>query len=457
MKIALISTYELGRQPFGLASPAGWLTRRGHEVVCLDLSREAADESAIRDAALIGFYVPMHTAARLTLELMEPVRKMNPRAQVCVFGLYAPMNEQSFRKAGAHSVLDAEFEEDLARLADRVSNGQIAGGPRFDGAAKEKALPRLKFEETDRSTLPALRKYAHLVMPDGMHRTTGYTEASRGCKHVCRHCPIVPVYDGQFRVVQADIVLEDIRQQVRAGAQHITFGDPDFFNGLTHGMRIAEKLHEEFPELTYDATIKIEHLKKHPKQLERLRDTGCAFVTSAVESLDDQVLAKLEKGHTRRDFIEVLEQCRNIGLGLQPTFVAFTPWTTAEGYLDLLETIADLDLAEIVAPIQLGIRLLIPNGSRLLELEEIRRIAEPFDERSLVYPWRHEDPAMDALAEAVQHAVTNAEKQKLSRRESFESIWQLAREALSAPATPLHLPVLRDRATIPYLNEPWYC
>lgn len=457
MKIALISTYELGRQPFGLASPAGWLARRGHDVVCLDVSREAADERAIREAGLIGFYVPMHTAARLTLESMEPVRKLNSRAHICVFGLYAPMNEQSFRRAGAHSVLDAEFEEELARLADSLSSGQVAGGAGFGGAARGKALPRLRFEKPDRSVLPALRKYAHLVMPGGMHRTTGYTEASRGCKHVCRHCPIVPVYDGQFRVVQADIVLEDIRQQVRAGAQHITFGDPDFFNGLTHGLRIVEKLHEEFPELTYDATIKIEHLKKHRKQLKRLRETGCAFVTSAVESLDDQVLAKLEKGHTRRDFVEALEQCRKVGLGFQPTFVAFTPWTTAKSYLDLLRTIAELDLAETVAPIQLGIRLLIPNGSRLLELEEIRRIAEPFDERALVYPWRHEEPRMDALAEAVQRAATNAESRTLSRRESFETIWDLAQEALSAPAAPLHLPVLRDRATIPYLNEPWYC
>lgn len=457
MKIALISTYELGRQPFGLASPAGWLTRRGHEVVCMDVSREAAEESTILEAALIGFYVPMHTAARLTLELMEAVRRINPGAHICVFGLYAPMNEQSFRKAGAQSVLGAEFEESLAQLAEEIPSGQVGGSSLIEGAARGKALPRLLFERPDRSTLPAPRKYAHLVMPDGTHRTTGYTEASRGCKHVCRHCPVVPVYEGQFRVVNADVVLEDIRQQVRAGAQHITLGDPDFFNGIAHALRIVERMHGEFPELTYDATIKIEHLKKHREQLEKLRETGCAFVTSAVESLDDAVLEKLEKGHTRRDFLEVLEDCRKIGLGLQPTFVAFTPWTTAESYLNLLRTLAELDLVETVAPIQLGIRLLIPNGSRLLELDEIQHIAEAFDERGLVHPWRHEDARMDALAEGVQEKVASAEKENLSRQGIFESIWKLAHEALSAPAVPLNLLVRRNRATIPYLNEPWYC
>jgi len=458
VKIALISTYELGRQPFGLASPAGWLTRRGHEARCLDLSREAADEEAIRGAGLIGFYVPMHTAARLTLELMEPVRRMNPRAHVCVFGLYAPMNEQSFQRAGANSALGAEFEESLAKLADDIAGGHVvAGHLPFGNGANGKTLPRMKFERPERSTLPALRKYAHLMMPDGTHRITGYTEASRGCKHVCRHCPIVPVYGGQFRVVDADVVLEDIRQQVRAGAEHVTFGDPDFFNGVTHATRIVERVHEEFPELTYDATIKIEHLKKHRKYLAMLRETGCAFVTSAVESVDDAVLEKLEKGHTRSDFLEVLEECRKTGLGLQPTFVAFTPWTTVESYLDLLRTLAELDLTEAVAPIQLGIRLLIPLKSRLLELEEIREIVQPFDERALVYPWKHGDARMDALAEAVQDEVANAEKEKLSRREIFESVWKMAHEALGAPDAALQMPALRDRATIPYLNEPWYC
>jgi len=222
-------------------------------------------------------------------------------------------------------------------------------------------------------------------------------------------------------------------------------------------MRIVERVHEEFPELTYDATIKVEHLKKHRKHLASLRETGCAFVTSAVESVDDAVLEKLEKGHTRKDFLEVLEECRKAGLGLQPTFVAFTPWTTAESYLDLLRTLAELDLAEAVAPIQLGIRLLIPRGSRLLELEEIRRVAERFDEKALVYPWKHDDARMDELAEAVQEAAANGERQKLSRRAIFERVWKMAQEALDASGAAVQMPVLRDRATIPYQNEPWYC
>ena len=48
-------------------------------------------------------------------------------------------------------------------------------------------------------------------------------------------------------MVQREIVLADIRQQVAAGAQHITFGDPDFFNGPGHAIAIVEALARGIP------------------------------------------------------------------------------------------------------------------------------------------------------------------------------------------------------------------
>ena len=162
-------------------------------------------------------------------------------------------------------------------------------------------------------------------MPDGGLRVVGNTDATRGCKHHCRHCPIVPVYQGQFRVVPVDVVVADIRSQVENGAQHISFGDPDFFNGPAHARKLMARLADEFPGLTYDVTIKVEHLLKHADLLPMLRASGCLFITSAVESVDDAVLAHLKKGHTRADFVRAVELCRREGVTLAPTFVPFTP------------------------------------------------------------------------------------------------------------------------------------
>ena len=464
MKVVLISTYELGHQPFGLASPAAWLKRRGAEVTCLDLSRQSLDENAVSAADCVAFYVPMHTATRLAIRLIESVRSLNPRAHLCFYGLYAPVNEAYLRELGVQTIVGGEFEAVLTdlvvQLAHQEGNGSNSRAsapgtiPRNNSSV---ALERLQFVPPDRSQLPPLRQYAHLLMPDGGFKVAGYTEASRGCKHLCRHCPIVPVYNGNFRIVQKEVVLEDIRQQVRAGADHITFGDPDFFNGPVHALAIVEALHREFPQLTYDVTIKIEHLLQHAGSLPGLVDTGCLFVTSAVESVDDAVLARLAKGHTRANFLAVLGHLRELGLILQPTFVPFTPWTSLSGYRELLKLIADHDLIENVAPIQLGIRLLIPAGSRLLELDEILGVIGPFEASELVYPWRHADARVDLLSVRIQELANAGDRLKRSRTETFTRIWSAANELRGENAVShLYKPTASAHA-IPHFSEPWYC
>jgi radical SAM superfamily enzyme YgiQ (UPF0313 family) len=462
MNILLISTYELGRQPFGLASPAAWLRSRGHQVVSLDLTRESLSEDAVSKAALISFYVPMHTATRLAAGLLPKVRELNPYAHLCFYGLYAPVNEEYLRSLGVRTVLGGEFEEGLVSLASRLQQGTLNGDGSSNGSAKQHepviSLARQKFVVPDRAGMAKLESYARLILPGGEQRITGSTEATRGCKHLCRHCPIVPVYNGAFRVVEREVVLQDIRQQVAAGAQHMTFGDPDFLNGPSHSIAIVEEMHREFPDLTYDVTIKIEHLRKHDALLAKLRDTLCLLVTSAVESADDAVLEKFDKGHTRADFLAVAARFRKLGMTLVPTFVPFTPWTTLDGYLDLLEVIAEQGLCENVAPIQLAIRLLIPAGSRLLELAEVRAMVGTFDSAALVFPWKHGDARVDALAREISQLVQRGESLRFSRTEIFKHILRTARAAAGKKDTAGNLQLVAEPGTpIPHLDEPWYC
>jgi radical SAM superfamily enzyme YgiQ (UPF0313 family) len=462
VKITLISTYELGRQPFGLASPAAWLRKRGHQVHCMDLSREPLHEHFLREAELIGFYVPMHTATRLTVELLEPVRRINPHAHLCVYGLYASLAADIFQAHGVGSILGGEFEQSLVDLTEHLSF--LSALPQNHPLDSNVSLTRLRFHIPDRSDLPPLRSYAHLVLPSGEHRSVGYTEASRGCKHHCRHCPIVPVYQGVFRVVDREVVIADIRQQAGAGARHITFGDPDFFNGVGHAIPLVEALHREFPDLTYDVTIKVEHLLQNADLLPTLKATGCLFIVSAVESLDDAVLKILEKNHSRAGVFRAIDLCRSAGLTLQPTFVPFTPWTTLDQIIDLFEQVRLLQLTEAVAPIQLCIRLLITAASRLLELDDVRKMVGPFDSSALVYPWKNSDPAVDELCEELQAIVAASDNPNRSRSVTFGQMWQAVLRAAHRKMPVLEpAPMIQDlapvvaRAAVPYLNEPWYC
>jgi radical SAM superfamily enzyme YgiQ (UPF0313 family) len=505
VRALLISTYDLGRQPFGLASPAAWLREAGVDVTCIDLSRQQLPEDAVRAAGFIAFFLPMHTATRLALPVIDRVRSLNAGAALCAYGLYASLNASLLRERGVTHIVAGEFEEALRDLAvspdldnpresasrvdpresafrDDLGDSAFRDDPResafrddprgsafrddlgdsaFRDNPRESAFrddprgstSRLEFRIPDRSTLPPLSRYATLQIGDE-RRVTGYTETSRGCKHRCRHCPIVPVYDGRFRIVPVATVMSDVRAQVEAGARHITFGDPDFFNGIGHATAVLEAFARQVPGVSYDVTIKVEHLVKQAHVLPLLRDTGCAFVTTAVESVDDAVLGRLEKGHTQSDFERVVALFRGIDLALSPTFVPFTPWTTLESYCELLRTIDRLELVDSVAPIQLAIRLLVTEGSRLLELPEIRAMCRRFDMRSLTYPWKHADPRVDALQERIAAAV--GIRLKAPRREVFSHVWRLAHEAAGGGALPERRDV-RPRTSVPYLNEPWYC
>jgi len=450
-KVVLINPYELGRQPFALAQPAALLKRAGMAVTCLDLSLQKLDPEILKDADLVAVYVGMHTATRIAIEAIPRIREIAPQAHVCVYGLYAPMNQKRLRSLGVKTILGGEFEPGLVDLAQRLRSGvdeYVQTEPVIN-------LAKIEFITPDRSSLPELQSYAHLILPDGGKKIVGFIEASRGCKHLCRHCPVVPVYQGKFRIVPVEVVIADIAQQVQAGAAHISFGDPDFFNGTTHAMKVLTAMHAKFPHLSFDATIKIQHLIDHAELLPALKAAGCLFLTSAVESVDDQVLEHFAKKHTRADFERALQLCRAADIFLAPTFVAFTPWTTLEGYLDLLGTLLRLRLVEAVPSIQLCIRLLVPEGSYLLQLPGFREMVETFDTKLLGYPWRHADPAVDALQQAVQACAAQGEQQELARKDIFEQIWRLTHAALGRTAPPLTQADFG--APIARLSEPWYC
>lgn len=445
VKVTLISPYEIGRQPFGLAQPAAWLDQAGFEVWCLDLSQQMLKESRLKDAGLIGIYVAMHTATRIAVEAIKRIREINPNAALMVYGLYAPMNRELFEGLGAVAVFGGESEPDIVALAEAVRDGT-------EIPESVTRLERIQFVMPDRRSLPSLDQYASLVMPDDSQKMVAFAETTRGCKHLCRHCPVVPVYEGSFRTIPVDIVIDDIAGQVQRGATHVSFGDPDFLNGPGHARRVLKAMHDRFPQLTFDATVKVEHILKHESMLAELKSAGCLFLTTAVESVDDEVLANLEKGHTAADFEIALSLLRSHGIAMAPTFVPFTPWTSVESYRALLERVASLGLIEAVAPVQLSIRLLIPKGSWMLRIEGFEGFLDDFDQQMLGYPWQHTDPAVDALQQKVMDIAMQGEDDDLPRQEIFERIWQSAWGDEPAPAlasTP------SDR--VPALSEPWYC
>ena len=451
--VLLVSTYELGHAPHGVAIPAAHLERAGFRPAALDLAVEPFDEARVRRARLVAISVPMHTALRLGLAAAARIRAVSPGAVLCFHGLYAPLNAPVLLAAGASAILGAEAGEELVGLAAAVEGGAplsrfVHAGP---GAAPPTAAPPLV---PSRGALPPLDRYARLEAGDGTLRLAGYVEATRGCKHRCRHCPVVPLYQGRFFAVPEEVVLADVAAQVAAGAEHVTFGDPDFLNGPTHALRIARALHARFPALTFDFTAKIEHLVRLPAAAAELAGLGAAFATTAVESLSDRVLAALAKGHTRADVLWALALCREAGLPLRPSLVPFTPWSTLEDYLDLLEVFEAHGVLPALDPVQLSIRLLVPPGS-LLEGDPTIAF-DGLDAAALTWRWRHPDPRMDRLQARVAAEVEAA---AAAHEEPLATIARVKVLALAEAGLPHgHVRTLApDQRRVPRLTESWFC
>ncbi len=146
--------------------------------------------------------------------------------------------------------------------------------------------------------------------------------------------------------------------------------------------------------------------------------------------------------------------CVETGLTLTPTFVPFTPWTTLEGYVDLLETIEELQLIEHVAPIQ----------PRYSTARDVGFVAS----RSRGHPG-----ARRQLRSRVAHLALEASRPSCGRVAGARIIKMVARDghgsraqSFDALAALAHEYANRSRRStgrrgpgtaVPAVEEPWYC
>ena len=454
MRVLLISTYELGHQPLHVASPAAALRRAGHEVRCLDLSVQPWDAGALEWTQAVGFSVPMHTAMRLALSAGRRVRRENAGLPICFYGLYATVSRQLLDREFAARVIAGEYEPALTAWVDELA------AHRAPAPAAERPIIHLQrgsFDPPARELLPGLERYARLAV-GGEERLVGYVEASHGCVHRCRHCPVPAVYDGRIRVVQAQSVLHDVERLAGMGARHITFGDPDFLNGWRHSLAIVRTLHERLPELTFDCTTKVEHVLEHADVWEEMAASGCLFVVCALECVNDEILARLDKGHTTAEAVQALELLRAHGIETRPSFMPFTPWTTPRDVLEIVDFVAAQDLVANVDPVQYTIRLLVPEGSLLLERKDLREHLGPYEAERLSYPWRSADPAADRLQGRLSALVQQSAAGHEAAGLTFARIRAAVREANGEPAGPEPEAIpMGSTEGRPRLTEPWFC
>jgi hypothetical protein len=315
-----------------------------------------------------------------------------------------------------------------------------------------------------RHLLPGLDHYAQLALGTE-RRLAGYVEASHGCAHRCRHCPVPVVYDGRTRLVGEDAVVADVAQLVDLGARHITFGDPDFLNGPHHALRVVEAVHGAFGDLTFDVTAKVEHILRHDALWPRLAAAGCLFAVSAFESASDDILGHLDKGHTAAEEDLAVGVLRSAGIEPRPSLLPFTPWTRPQDVFALLDLVARCDLVGNVDPVQYAIRLLVPPGSLLVTSGRLDGRLGPYDDEHLGWSWEAPDPRLDVLQRQLSAIAERAALENWPAGASYDAVRAAAMSVLGTSATweaaapppddGLRSPLAADDR--PRLTESWFC
>ncbi|MEX1037985.1 MAG: CUAEP/CCAEP-tail radical SAM protein [Acidimicrobiia bacterium] len=443
MAVLLVSTYELGHQPIHLASPAAALKSAGVETVCLDLSVDDFDPSILDAVDAVAFSVPMHTAMRLAVGAATRVRELRPELPIAFYGLYADVGKERNLGAVTDVILCGEYESGLVDWATGVA------------PADQVVLINLgksEFLLPDRSGLRGLESYARLEH-NGIARLAGAVEASHGCRHRCRHCPIPAVYDGRLRVVGQDTVLGDIDQLVSMGAEHVTFADADFLNAPAYSMGLLRSAHATHPDLTFDVTVKVEHILDHRDLWPEMADLGVLFTVSAFESVDDRTLEILDKGHTVADMSEAVGVMRSSGVHLRPTWLPFLPWTTTADVAGIFEFLDREALAPAVDPVQMAIKVLIPEGSLLVDRPEMAPHLTHFDPEALTWRWKFESPEVERLHKELDRIAADASD---CQQDTFTTLSAMREVVGSISGHDLGA-LDPFESALPRLSESWFC
>ena len=277
-------------------------------------------------------------------------------------------------------------------------------------------------------------------------------ETTYGCKHECTHCPVPIEFNGSFKTFGIEKITQDVANQVEAGAKHISFNDPDFFNGPKHALKILELLNTQHPDITYDSTIKVEHILKYPEYFRELKDLNMLFVISAFETTNDLVLEILKKNHTYKDLRDAVEVSIKNNIDIRPTWMPFSPWTEIDDLTNIITLIEDYKLRETVDPIQLTIKLLIPKNSLILNRPEIKEYLLDYDPASFSYSWNYKNTALDNIQNELFTYVLQNES-----ADEYRQYLGLVKILEKHSGKSLLSTEKYNQRVVPKLSETWFC
>ena len=325
--------------PLGIAWPLAFLRRAGLDAETLDLAVEPFSPARAASADVVLISVPMHTALRLGVQAAARIREANPR-RPCLLprplrvaerggpaGRPRGFGHPRARARTRWSASCARWPRGVTRPACPASPPAPRPPPPCGSGSPSPSptAPRCHLRPDTRDTVTKAAS-----TPPGTSRRAAAASTSAGTARSCRSTA------GASSSFPAEVVLADVRGPGRGRAPATSpSATPTSSTAPATALARRARAARGAPRVTFDFTAKVEHLLRTASCSPSSPRLGCVFVVSAVESLSDEVLERLDKGHTaRRRRGGPRPDSTRPGIALRPTLVPFTPWSTLDDYLE---------------------------------------------------------------------------------------------------------------------------
>ena len=354
--------------PLGLAYIAAVLERAGHDVTLTDAAVEGLDRDAFAaraadiDPGLVGL-----TATSLHFDeatrVAQALRHALAGVPVVLGGPHINAQPELLLH---HPEFDlgvlGEGEITTREIVEAIEGGDgwedLPGTAHARDGELYRAPPRAPLADLDQLPLPArhlLPIFDYRPLPNDQ-RLLPKTSAisSRGCPFQCIFCDKA-VFGHGYRSFSPTRVVEEIHHlEERFGVRDIAFVDSTFTPSRERLEGGLDAMEADPPRASWTASCRANLLDEG--LLRRMRAMGCWRIRIAIESGDDDILARIRKGITREQFADTVQTAARLGFLVKAFFMVGHIGETAGSVERTIRFAESLPLADVTVQINTPMR-----------------------------------------------------------------------------------------------------
>ena len=324
----------------GLAYLAAYAREQHHDLNFHVLDTRVATSREIKkffdskfDLVGITVYSPVYYEV---IDIFNRIRKTQPGVPICMGGPYVTtIMEDIFNKTPADYAVYGEgeitFSELIFYLKGQRELKDIKGLMYINGKGNIATNPaRAYINELNNLPFPAYDIFPMERYP--LHRMV----TSRGCPFGCAWCNSSSIWNKSLRSRDPDNVIREIEFLVSTyGKKIFVFGDNSFNADLKRVERFCDLLIEKKIKILWSVSLRADIMT--PAIACKMAEAGCYNVSIGIESANNEILSRMNKGTTIEKITEGIQMLKAAGIEVLSQFVIGSPYETLETVKESIE------------------------------------------------------------------------------------------------------------------------